>query len=128
MVLGATYTFRFDTQDLLKVIPSQSSVQAGLAGDSNFGAAAAFPDAKGVTVTFVYSGRGSTVAGAAGEMQSVLNDNRNFVSGSLVFVSAQVGAAGPRENSGDGPGVTGIAIFAVIGILALAFLLHEVNN
>ena len=131
MVQGATYSFVFQVNDVLGVAPSVSSINKGLAGDANFGSPSVFLAPKGVQVTFVYKGQGSTVAGAAAEMQSVINSNSNLVSGSVTFVSASVGGQSPACPGCASAIPTLLWVWGVVAlavIVGIVLVLHEANS
>ena len=72
MQRGARYLFNFKSGGIgLKLDPSPAT--AALKADSNFGQAIASNSADGIQVSFIYQGRGSSIQGAAAEMQNVLD-------------------------------------------------------
>jgi hypothetical protein len=134
MVLNATYTFSFTSDDMLGVLPSNDAVQKGVSTDSNFGSPSAIGASKLLLVTFVYKGLGSTVIQAGGEMQQVINTHRNTVSGSVTFKGASVGAQAPTCNCGGCGGDNNNispwvwAVVAVAAVIGIVLVFHEVNS
>jgi hypothetical protein len=150
MVLGAAYVFHFVIHGT--VVGGLSSIDPGsiaetVATDSNFSSPTAMTESNGFQVRFTYSGQGSTVAGAAAEMQDVLNSHA--FNGIGAFATAAFAAAeggdpsqntaasgnvtttpGSQENATSGPGFwTGFGtggVLATVGVgLGLFLLLRD---
>jgi hypothetical protein len=100
MTPGAQYVFHFAVTGTVLGGASSidpQSIAAAVATDSNFSSPSAFTEGTGFQVAFTYTGAGSNVAGAASEMQGVINShtfNGLGVLANAAFIAAEGGPSG----------------------------------